>query len=296
MENQLYVRIRGRILGPYDKEKLQSLARRGQLSRMHELSSDSTNWVRASTYPELFVGEDISPTADASQNPRNIPDNGQKLGQSAQASKPRWWYGKNGAEAGPVDQATLQQMLSSGSLSPDDRVWTEGMAQWIPAKQVPGLMPATSYLQGQPNAVGPNAVIPEQDAVLSASLCKSSTSSRPWVLFITIVFFIFAGFDIVAGIFWIITGSRVHASPIVAAGFISLICSVDFAFGGFLLLNYASRMASLTYSRHALILERSLDSLRSFWIFISINLIIALAFLIFVVVWVIAVGCTWPPF
>ena len=57
MENQLYVRIRGRILGPYDQDKLQSLARRGQLSRLHEVSQDATNWVRASTYPELFVGK-----------------------------------------------------------------------------------------------------------------------------------------------------------------------------------------------------------------------------------------------
>ena len=60
METQLYVRIRGRVLGPFDKEKLQSLARRGQLSRMHELSPDSTNWVQASTYPELFVSENLS--------------------------------------------------------------------------------------------------------------------------------------------------------------------------------------------------------------------------------------------
>jgi S1-C subfamily serine protease len=57
MENQLYVRIRGRILGPYDQEKLQSLARRGQLGRMHELSADAVNWVQASAYPELFVGQ-----------------------------------------------------------------------------------------------------------------------------------------------------------------------------------------------------------------------------------------------
>ena len=61
MENQLYVRIRGRILGPYDQEKLQSLARRGQLSRMHELSVDAMNWVQASTYPELFAGQDGPP-------------------------------------------------------------------------------------------------------------------------------------------------------------------------------------------------------------------------------------------
>ena len=60
MDTQLYIRVRGRVLGPYDQEKLQSLARRGQLSRMHEISEDATNWVHASAYPQLFVVDDHS--------------------------------------------------------------------------------------------------------------------------------------------------------------------------------------------------------------------------------------------
>src|SRR5580658_9061928 len=59
MDTQLYLRVRGRVLGPYDEEKLQSLVRRGQLSRMHEVSTDGTHWVRASTYAELFVGAPV---------------------------------------------------------------------------------------------------------------------------------------------------------------------------------------------------------------------------------------------
>ena len=75
MENQLYVRIRGRVLGPYDQEKLQSLARRGQLSRLHELSTDATNWVRASAYPELFVSEEAALTP--SGTPRVVSNKAQ---------------------------------------------------------------------------------------------------------------------------------------------------------------------------------------------------------------------------
>jgi S1-C subfamily serine protease len=63
MDNQLYVRIRGKVTGPYDQEKLRWLARRGQLSRAHELSQDTTHWVRASTYPELFSLDDYQGTA-----------------------------------------------------------------------------------------------------------------------------------------------------------------------------------------------------------------------------------------
>jgi S1-C subfamily serine protease len=57
MDTRLYLRIRGRVLGPYDLENLRSLAHRGQLSRFHELSQDGTNWVCASAYPELFSSD-----------------------------------------------------------------------------------------------------------------------------------------------------------------------------------------------------------------------------------------------
>ena len=58
-EARLYIRVRGRVLGPYDQERLQQMVRRGQLSRMHEISTDGTHWVRAATYSELFVGEPV---------------------------------------------------------------------------------------------------------------------------------------------------------------------------------------------------------------------------------------------
>ena len=53
---QYYMRVRGRVQGPFDQEKLQNFSRRGQLSRMHEVSTDGINWARASNFPELFVG------------------------------------------------------------------------------------------------------------------------------------------------------------------------------------------------------------------------------------------------
>jgi hypothetical protein len=280
--------MRGRVLGPYDREKLQSLARRGQLSRMHELSPDATNWVRASTYPELFVSEDISPAAVAQNGPNDVRGLGREEGQPQRPSGQRWWYGKNGQEAGPVDQATLQQMLASGSVSPDDIVWTDGMTQWIPARQVPGLVPASSAGSPRPGGTG------EPNDDLPAGLCKSIATSRPWVVFVAVVAFIYAGLVVVGGIFQLIQGARVHAAPLVASGLFAMILGVDVAAGGFLLSTYASRIASLRFGGHAMVLERASDTLHTFWVYVSINLIVFLAFLVFVPVWLIAVGGTFP--
>lgn len=139
MEKQLYIRVRGRVLGPYDQDKLRSLARHGQLSRLHELSTDGTSWVRASTYPELFVSQERQAVLTEEQVVLEVQKPVVASGPPQMLSSQRWWYGKNGSEAGPIDQATIQQMLASGNLGPDDIVWTDGMTQWVPARQVPGL-------------------------------------------------------------------------------------------------------------------------------------------------------------
>ena len=119
MDTQLYLRVRGRVLGPYDQEKLQSLVRRGQLSRMHEVSTDGTHWVRASTYAELFVGAPVKLVAPEMQSPRRRPPSSRRAmlsipladgarGRGAGGSRSRlsrrqpargWYYEHQGAAA-----------------------------------------------------------------------------------------------------------------------------------------------------------------------------------------------------
>ena len=294
METQLYIRIRGRVLGPYDQEKLQSLARRGQLSRMHELSQDATNWVRASTFPELFVSEDHSVAVVMQQVPGETHDGVQRQGPTPMPSGRRWWYRKNGSETGPVDETTLQQTLASGGLGADELVWTEGMPQWVPARQVPGLLPVQSAPWLQQDWRGPVTGTGDQKDGLPASLCKATTNSRPWILFVAVASFVWAVFWLVGGIVELIAGAKKHSPDEVAGGLFMLILGIDCAAGGFLLLAYASRVANLKFSSHVIVLEKALDALRAFWIFVSINLIVILAFAISGFVYAFAVGVTFP--
>ncbi len=55
LSDQFYIRVRGRVQGPFDSEKLRQLARRGQFSRMHEISVDGQQWEPAKERPELFA-------------------------------------------------------------------------------------------------------------------------------------------------------------------------------------------------------------------------------------------------
>jgi hypothetical protein len=301
METQLYVRIRGRILGPFDEGKLRELAKRGQLSRLHDVSKDAMVWVRASEYPNLFLfldGTDQGKTTlDSSKAASRIElATSQNTSQAMAASMAarRWWYRKNGAEAGPVDTITVQQMLASGNLGLDDVVWTEGMAQWAPVKHTPGLLadvsPAravsSAQLAGQP---GVNDELP-------LVLRKAAMSSYSWVLFVAVVTYIFAGLTFVGSILLLILGANQRMPAVVAQGLFGLIWGVDYTIGGFLMSTYASRVKSLRYSYHPMILEKAMDILRGLWIYFSVNLIVLLAIVVFVVVWVISIGGTLPQF
>src|SRR5262247_187301 len=53
-----------------------------------------------------------------------------------------WFYAANGQQQGPFPEATLRDLITNGTVRADTLVWTEGMAGWQKAAEVPGLMPA----------------------------------------------------------------------------------------------------------------------------------------------------------
>ncbi len=47
-----------------------------------------------------------------------------------------WFYSISGGQQGPVTEAQLDELLSSGIINPDTLVWREGMTSWQPMKTV----------------------------------------------------------------------------------------------------------------------------------------------------------------
>jgi hypothetical protein len=50
-----------------------------------------------------------------------------------------WFYGENGLQFGPVDDAGIRQLIASGRVTPATLVWREGMPEWLPLAKVPEL-------------------------------------------------------------------------------------------------------------------------------------------------------------
>ena len=50
-----------------------------------------------------------------------------------------WFYARGGQQQGPFPIQTLRDMAARNELTAADLIWREGMAQWLPAGQVPEL-------------------------------------------------------------------------------------------------------------------------------------------------------------
>jgi hypothetical protein len=51
-----------------------------------------------------------------------------------------WFFASNGQQQGPVPETQFRDSIARGSVTPDTLVWTEGMAGWQRAGEIPGLM------------------------------------------------------------------------------------------------------------------------------------------------------------
>ncbi len=73
-------------------------------------------------------------TSQAPQAPTS--PGGAQAGPPPLPGAAQWYIGVNGQQQGPFDAAALSARADSGDLTPDTVVWTSGMAQWLPAKEV----------------------------------------------------------------------------------------------------------------------------------------------------------------
>src|SRR5579859_7200878 len=55
-----------------------------------------------------------------------------------------WFYAERGQQQGPFPEAQFRDLVARGVIRADTLIWTEGMAGWQKAGDIPGLLsPAT---------------------------------------------------------------------------------------------------------------------------------------------------------
>ena len=75
-----------------------------------------------------------------------------------------WFYASEGQQLGPYPEVQFRELIATGAVRADTLVWTEGMAGWRKATEVPGLTVAGSGAPAVPQPGGPGPpVIPHAD-------------------------------------------------------------------------------------------------------------------------------------
>jgi hypothetical protein len=81
-----------------------------------------------------------------------------------------WYFADGDVERGPITEAQLRALIGTGNLTPEDLVWKEGLEDWKPAGEVPGLF-------DQAAAAAPPAT-PSSPAAADARI-KSAKPAKP---------------------------------------------------------------------------------------------------------------------
>ena len=80
-----------------------------------------------------------------------------------------WYYSKDGAQLGPVSEPEIKAMLANGTLDAHSSlVWQSGMADWLPAAQVPEFAGTPAAVAGDPYAAPASGFGPEAAALDAA--------------------------------------------------------------------------------------------------------------------------------
>ena len=182
---QWYVRMRGRVLGPFSPSQLASLRDRGRLTDDHELSQDRRSWMRASEMPGVFAlsaqrepqpARAVELEWPVSSSPGEAPAPA-RISPAAQVEA-QWFVARGTSHQGPMTHADVQRMISAGDLGADSLVWKQGMPAWQPAAQVhefrfeaaAGAPAATAGASFQAASANPYGYLPPTSGMAIASL------------------------------------------------------------------------------------------------------------------------------
>ena len=168
---QFFIRIRGRVLGPFTVEKLKSLKSRGQFSRIHEISTDRETWQPA-TELDVLLGSGLMHSPTTATTPKledyaaaSRPTEPPKESPPAATPGANWFYNIGGEQHGPVSIMELRTMVNTGKLHTNDFLWKEGTPDWLPVSNIPELRPAPSEPHSSTHAVSAGQMAPMGDGI-----------------------------------------------------------------------------------------------------------------------------------
>ncbi len=125
-----------------------------------------------------------------------------------------WFFASQGQQQGPVPEAGLRELIAAGAITEGTLVWTEGMADWQRAGEIPGLGAGASGPPVMPRPGGPPASAGSLGGgPLSIDLGLWDFTWRSLALLVGLAFIIPTPWVIVMYCRWIVSSVHVPGRP-----------------------------------------------------------------------------------
>ncbi len=125
-----------------------------------------------------------------------------------------WFFASQGKQQGPYPEARLREFIANGTVTAETLVWSEGMAGWQKAGDIPGLLAGSSGPPVVLQAAGPSTTAGgPAGGPLSIDFGIWEFTWRSVVLWIGIVFVIPVPWVLAMYCRWIVSRTRVPQRP-----------------------------------------------------------------------------------
>lgn len=291
-DDRIYVRFKGKTLGPLSEEKVSGLIRRGQITRMHELSADGLAWQRAEEFGDLFRSTSraihaAAPSGSATSRSLTVPSSTPIPGQVSDDGV-EWYAYVDGENQGPIKLQSLLLRISAGDVGRDSLVWRAGLSEWRAAAEV-----LPEYFSSSPHQSISATPRDSADTVapsgyagsLPGDVCEGFTSQRSWVMILSVLGLVVSGLAVIYFVTAMIVGADAKWLPFSGARSVVygltglLFCGLTIA-GEVLLLGYGSSLKGLQRHRDATHMRLAANRLQSFWKYCAIVVIAVLILLV----------------
>lgn len=246
--DKVYLRFRGRTLGPFPSNQAMEMLQRGQITRLHEVSADGASWIRAEEFYKSFFGRN----AAAEVVEKEAQKTEEKPKEGGEPNSEQWYAYFANQKQGPMTLVVLQQHVLSGSVNRDTLVWRPGLADWQAAVIViPGLFPKNMPPKEEVVATATKAVA---QSGLFLDIIQAFVKSKTWVQLIAFLWVLSSlGGLLFQGIQFVMVLRSPIPGPLaafMATGLaLGMLVQGVILYCGILLLNYSQTLTQLKYQR-----------------------------------------------
>ena len=281
---RVFVRFRGRTIGPLTPDKVRDMVRRGQVTRMHELSGDGLSWMKADEFGDFFPRAPTSGSmvgdmaADASSVPPGSSMGSGEFGEDPVAAPTpnenataQWYAHVNGEKQGPVSMDQMRLYAEAKILKKDSLVWKNGLDAWKPASQaIPELFGGSASPGGSPGGGSVVSSAPENDAAVeSGPLATEISKSHSLILMLGISMLVVGAIFMIGQIIALNQGGRKLKSDYYSASLRISLGGVV-AISGVMAIQAAMKLKAAAESSSPVATIVGVRALNQFWMLSSV--------------------------